>query len=502
MIRALYNGTSGMAAAQQALSTVSNNIANSQTIGFKSQSTQFEEVFYQQLKSPSSPGPQLSGTNPSDVGNGVRVSSISTNFGQGSITSTSGKTDVAIQGEGFFVVANEDGSGRKYTKAGNFDVSKDYELVTKTGHYVLGWNVDPVTGQLSTGAAIEPIRMPIGQVGEPKETTQGTVSGNLDRTAKIGSSYGIQIPTYDRLGVRHDVDFNYIKTSNDTYRYIAVPSDQFKPSAGIEKAVLRPSEGNANAIIKGDYMINVVPGATPGTSDITVLDPTGATVLTQSVTDVDQTVTLTDGTNTWFTVNFKGGTGTSTSSLTVGEAGDVQFDSSGSIIAMTGSGPGGNPQINYTPSETGQLVTMNLRMDGVTSLAADNGVRLDNTDGYGSSTLVNFSLSDGGGVQGYYSDGTIRTIGQLATATFANNAGLTREGSGYYVPTPNSGEPDVGVPGTGTRASIKSQSLESSNVDLAEEFVDMVSVQKMFQANAKVITTSQDVLDTVIQLIR
>lgn len=501
MIRALYNGTSGMNSAQQALSTVSNNIANSQTTAFKKQSTQFEEVFYQQMKSPSSPGAGLSGTNPSDVGNGVRVSTIASNFSQGSVTSTGGKTDVAIQGEGFFVVGDVDGQSRKYTRAGNFDVSKDNELVTKTGHFVLGWNVDPLTGRIETTGTIGPIKMELGLVADPRESTMANVTGNLDRSMEIGEVYGMQIPTYDRLGMRHDVDFNFIKTAPDTYRYFAVPNDQFKKSDGIDRAVLRLNEGIASQITKGEYMINVTPmGA--GTSEISVVDPSGVTILTQSISDVDQSVTLTDGTDPWFTISYKGGNGATSSSFTVGEVGDAQFDSVGSLINMTGSGVGGRPQITYTPSETGQPVNVDVNMDGVTALAADSSLILASTDGYGASTLVNFTLSDGGVIQGYFDDGSIRPIGQMATATFPNIAGLTREGSGYYVPTPNSGNPDVGVPGTGTRANIKAQSLESSNVDMAQEFVDMISVQKLFQANTKTITAAQEILNNVIQLIR
>lgn len=502
MIRALYNGTTGMNASQEALSTVSNNIANSQTVAFKSQKVEFEEVFYQQLKSPSSPGRELSGVNPADVGNGVRVSAISSDFSQGSITPTGGKTDAAIEGDGFFIVGNINAQDRKYTKAGNFDVSQQNELVTKTGHYVLGWNMDPFTGEIATGANLEPLRIPIGEVGDPRETTMAQFSGNLDRSAEVGASYGIQMKSYDRLGVQHDVDLNFIKTSGDTYRYIAVPKDQFKPSASIEKAVLRPNEGIAGMIMKGDYEINVTPSATPGMSNVTLVDPTGATVLTQSITDVDQTITLNDGTNNWMTIQYKGGQGTTSSSLTIGEAGDIQFDSVGNIANMTGSGPNGSPQIEYTPEGTGQPVIINVNIDNITSLAADSGVKLDRTDGYTSSTLVNFSLGDGGTIQGYYSDGTVRAIGQLATATFPNIAGLTREGSGFYVPTPNSGIPDVGVPGTGPRSNVRAQAVEASNVDLASEFVDMISVQKLFQANTKVITAAQQILDNVIQLVR
>ena len=501
MLRAMYNGVSGMAASQKALSTISNDIANAQTIGYKGQRTQFGEVFFQQLKSPSAPGPKFAGTNPMDIGNGVQVTAIENDFSNGSITFTGHKTDMAIQGDGFFITGDSSGRDRLYTKAGNFQLSKDNQLISKTGKYVLGWNMDPLTGAINTGATLEPIKLPIGEISQPEESTYMTLNGNLDVEAEQGTMYGIQAGSWDRLGVRHDINFNFVKTTGNTFRYAAVPDDQFKPSTSIQNAVLRNSEGVLNSLQKGDYVIQTAASATPGMVDITVTDPGGAVILTQTETDTDQTISLSDGTDSWFTIDYKGGGSPSAATFTVGEVGDITFDSIGQIQNITGSGPSG-PLVTYVPTETGQPVNIEIDMSSFTGLAADSGVRVYATDGMPAATLTNFTIADGGMIDGYYSDGSIKTIAQVASATFSNEAGLTRVGDGAFLPTPNSGIADIGLPGTGSRGQVKAQALESANVDIAEEFTEMVSIQKMFQGNTKVIRISEEIMSEVINLIR
>jgi flagellar hook protein FlgE len=502
MLRGMGNAVTAMGASQQAFTTISNNLANAQTTAYKSQETEFEEVFYQQMKTPSAPGPKLAGTNPSDIGNGVRVAGNVTNFSQGSVTNTQNKTDLAIQGDGFFVLGDRQGQDRVYTRNGSFDISKDNELVTKSGSYVLGWNMDPLTGAINTGATIEAVKLPLGEVAKPVESTEVSLRGNLDISSEIGEQYGLQIPSWDRLGVRHDIDVTFIKTSGNTFRYLAVPSDQFKPSASIETAVLRPSGGIASSLIKGDYQLATAASATPGMVDITVTDPSGAIVLTQTITDASTTVTLSDGTNPWFTIKYVSGNAPSTSTFTIGEAGNISFNSIGQISSITGSSASGAPLITYTPVETGQPVNVDVRMESFTGLAADSGIKLVSTDGMPAATLTNFSISDGGVIDGYYSDGSIKPIAQVAMATFSNPLGLTRKGQGSFAPTPSSGPVEIGISNTGSRGLIKAQALEGSNTDIASEFVNMVSIEKLFQSSAKIIKTAEEILTTVINLIR
>ena len=502
MIRMMSNGTSGMLATETALTNTSNNISNSQTTAYKKQLTNFEEVFYQEIKTPSAPNGNYAGTNGSDVGNGVRTSSISTDFSQGSVNSTGNKTDLGIQGDGFFVVGDSNGNNKLYTRAGNFDLSKDNQLVTKNGQYVLGWNMDKITGAISSGAALAPITIPLGQISKPNQSTQMSISGNIDISMNNGESYGLQVPSYDSLGVHHDIDINFVKTGGNQYRYIMTPVDQFKTSASVDSAILRSSDSVATLLKKGDYQIKTAPSATPGDVDITVTDPTGATVLTQSVTDVNQSVTLSDGTNNWFTIDYKSGGAPSTATYTVGEVGDITFNTIGQVSNITGSSASGKPEITYTPSQTGTPVNIDVTMDTLTGLSTDSGIKMDSTDGAPSAVLSSYTISDGGTVSGEYSDGSIKPIGQIALATFPNAEGLTKVGSGYYTQTVNSGLPDVGMPNTSSRGQIKSQALEMSNVDLASEFVDLMGNEKAFQANTKVIRGADDILTSVINLIQ
>lgn len=502
MIRSMFIGISGLKAGQMALSGVANNISNSQTTGYKSQKPQFEELFYQQMKAPSAPGEKFAGTNPMDVGNGVRISSFATNFTQGNVDNTGNKTDLAIQGEGFFVLSDASGNERQYTRAGNFDVSKDNEIVTKNGYYVMGWNMDKMTGKINTGASLSPVKVELGSISDPIESSEATIKGNLNAEAKVGNVYGFQMPTWDRLGTRHDIDYNFIKMSNNTYRYTAIPTDQFKSSASIETAVLEPSQGIANQLVKGDFTIDTAASAVPGQVDITVRDPGGAVVLTKTISDVDGTVTLDDGTNTWFTIKYKGGGAPSSASFTIGEAGDMTFDALGKLQTVTGSGMGGNPMISYTPGTTNQQVDVQINIDSFTNLAADSGVKMTETNGMTASKLTNFIITDGGGIEGYYSDGSIKKIGQIALATFSNPSGLSRVGNGNFIPTPNSGFADIGVPQSNARGQIKAQALEASNVDIATELVNMMTNQRFFTANTKVISSSDQILQDVINLHR
>jgi flagellar hook protein FlgE len=500
-MKSMNIGTSGMSANETALATIANNIANSQTTGYKTQETKFEELFYQQVKSPSSANEKYAGTNPMDVGNGVKVSTVATDFAQGSITSTGKKNDLAIQGEGFFITGDSKGDSNVYTRNGNFEKSENNELITQSGQYVLGWNIDELSGEINTTAGIEPIQIPIGSISDPKESTSMSIQGNLNISSEDGEVYGLQVSSWDRLGEEHPIDLNFVKTGPNTFRYAAVPTDQFTPSASISDAVLHMSEGIASSLQKGNYTISTA-AAGGGNVTITVTNPSGGTILSKTVSDTDQTVALDDGTNKWFTIDLKAGGAPSSSSFTVGEVGDVSFNSIGQLQSVSGSGVGGNPMITYTPLSTGQPVNINVDLKTLTALSADSGIKLTNTDGAPAAMLTDYTISDGGGIDGYYSDGSIKPIGQLAIATFTNPGGLTRIGQGNFIPTANSGVPDVGAPGTGSRGDLKAQALEASNVDLSKQFVDMLTVQKSFQANTKVIKTSDDVLTDVINLIR
>lgn len=504
MMRAFYQGITGMKSMADGLSTTGNNIANSRTSGYKARQAMFEDLYYQSYKAATSPNENYAGMNPIELGNGVKMKGISVDQSQGSLTSTGKTTDLAISGNGFFIVGDNASQNRMYTRDGSFDLSSDNRLVTSGGQYVMGWNVDPFTGKINTGAGVSPIEINLNQISNPVESKSAKVGGNLNATSEVGNVVGMQVPTYDSLGGRHDIDFNFIKTGNapSKYTYVATPADDFVPSASIERAVLQPSGAIASLMQKGNYSISTAASATPGSVDITVTDPSGATVLTKTVTDNDQTVSLDDGTNQWFTVEYKKGGAPSTANFQVAEVGTVDFNAQGQLSGMTGAGLNGSAQVNFVPQTTGQAMSVNVDLSALTGVASDDSLGVESSDGFPAAVLKGYNVGDRGIITGYFSDGSIKEIGQVAVATFSNAAGLQAAGENLWTVSANSGDPEIGASGAGDKGTIKAGSLESSNVDTSKELTELMFYQKAYTANSKTITISSQILDVAINLVR
>lgn len=509
-MKAMNVGVTGMAAQQEALNVISNNIANSQTTGYKGQRTEFEELFYQQYKAPVGVRDKVAGINPIEIGNGVKVGATTTNHDQGGVKYTGRKTDVAIEGNGMFVLGDRTGSvtDRYYTRDGSFKLSPENELVATDGKFVMGWNVDQFTGKINTGAIVDPIKLDIGTVFQPKTTTEIALKGNLDLGAKNGDRTGIQVASYDTIGHRHDINFDFVKTGNNTYKYISTVDDQhFRPDTsgqGVTKAILNPSPSIAGSIASGAYTLNssiITSGPNAGRVNISVNGPGGIS-FNQVVSNINQTITLSDPSRAdggdMFSIDFKAVSGTVTRSSTfnVAAAGNLSFDSKGNVL------PPADTTISYNPGGGAQQVNIDVDFSKFTGLSVDSDLKVDKQNGYGAAVLEDFSIQAGGMISGYFSDGTMREIAQIALATFDNPEGLSRVGSSQFVETPNSGLAQVGTSGTGIRGAIKGETLETSNVDLAQEFVDMMVTQKAFTGNTKVIQTADTILNSVISLIR
>lgn len=504
MMRAFYQSITGMKAMTDGLSVTGNNIANSRTNGFKARRADFEDLFYQSYRSAASPTGDYAGQNPIEIGNGVRMKSIAVDLNQGSVQYTGRKTDVAINGDGFFVVGDANGDAKKYTRDGSFDLSADFKLATTSGDYVQGWNIDAATGKINTTAGTEPIRIDLNSVSTPIQTSKAKLEGNLNATSPIGQIVGTQIPTYDSLGTRIDIEMNYVKMSENPneFAYMATPTDNFFGSDSVKDITFIPSLGVAGLLQKGGYDINVNAGGTAGTVDITVVDPSGATVLTKTIPDTNQKVILGDGTNNWFSIDYAAGSVGTTATFEVAEVGTIQFNETGKISAMTGSGTNGAPELNFTSKATGNVMTVNVTTDEITGLATENSLQMTETDGFPAAILKNYDIGQGGVVNGYFSDGSVQKIAQLAVATFSNAAGLQAQGQNYFVESSNSGFANIGVSGQGNAGQIIGQSLENSNVDIAKELTELMFFQKAYTANSKTIQVSNQVLDVAINLIR
>jgi flagellar hook protein FlgE len=416
MLRSLFTAVSGLRAHQAMMDVVGNNIANVNTAGFKGSQTVFEDTLSQVMRTSGGPQGLSGGTNPAQVGLGVKVGGISTNFSQGATQVTGRATDLALQGDGFFVL--QQGGQQVYSRAGAFDFDASGNLVNPEGAIVQGWAA--TKGIVNTNAPIGPLKLPIGQTVPPRQTTMVTVGGNLSASAAIGDTSVSSINIYDTQGKALQATMTYTKTAN-------------------------PDEW---------------------TLDVTVPDATSGAAVNVG------TATLTwDQTTKSFTP----------AATTMGQA------------ALTGAGYSFGGAVS---------VTLGTPTRPLTQYASSDTAGTVSQDGADLGVLSSFSIAPGGQLVGIFSNGVRETLGQVAVASFDNPAGLEKAGGSLYRGTANSGVAAVGVAGNGGRGTMASGSLEMSNVDLAQEFTNLIIAQRGFQANSKIITVSDEILQDLVNLKR
>jgi flagellar hook protein FlgE len=416
MLRSMFSAISGLKAHQTKLDTVGNNIANVNTVGYKSSQTVFQDTLSQVLSNGSAPTETTGGTNPAQVGLGVKVAGITTNFSQGSTQSTSRSTDFMISGDGFFVT--QAGNEQLYTRAGSFDFDGQGRLVTSDGSILQGWMA--TDGTVDTNGAIGDLSVPYGQVMPPSASTKGGFTGNLTSGAATGDAVESQITMYDALGNAHQVTATFTKTATANAWSLTLKDEN--------GADLTPDTDTATTGVQGP-----------------VLDFNAAT---GQIAAADRTLTFSPS------------------------------------AAMAGSWPG----------------TLSLDLSTISQFGAKSSLKPTTTDGYAMGTLQSFSLSSDGTIVGVYSNSLRQDIGKLALATFSNPGGLEKSGNSSYRVGNNSGVAVIGAAGTGGAGTLTAGALEMSNVDLASEFTDLIIAQRGFQANSRVITTSDEVLQSLVQL--
>ena len=405
MNRAMFAGLSGTLAFQGRLDVVGNNIANSNTVGYKEGRVTFQDALYETLEGGRSGGEVgLGGTNPMQIGSGVSLGSVSVRHSQGSLERTGQPLDAAITGPGMFVLS--DGETGYYTRDGSFSLDNTNTLVASaSGCRVMGWMAS--NGSVNTSGPLSQLRFNIGELSPPEPTGSAVVSGNLSSEAVAGTSFSSTISVYDSLGEMHQVSLTFTATSNP-----------------------------------GEWACVAVCGASTG-----------------SVT--------------------------------------MQFDGTGALTS------GSSLTLNIVPGNgaaSPQPVAIDL--SSVTGFAQQSSAVIESQDGRPPAALVAVAMSEGGVIEGQYSDGRTRTLGRIAVAGFTNPGGLHRVGGNLYSEAPASGAPSVGGADSGGRGSIVTGSLEMSNVDLTRSFVDMISTQRGFQASTRVIATANEMLDDVVRLIR
>ncbi|KAA8694800.1 Flagellar hook protein FlgE [Pseudomonas caricapapayae] len=436
-------GLSGLYAANKSLDVTGNNIANVATTGFKSSRAEFADQYAQSIRGTSGQ---------TNVGSGVTTAAVSQQFSQGNLTTgTANSLDLAINGNGFFMLSN---NGEKlYTRAGAFHTDKEGYVVNSGGMKLQGYNVD-ANGSVVTGA-LSDLRVDSSNL-EPKATSSITNVANLNSTTALPSlttfdatdtkSYNMKYstPTYDTQGNAHTLDQYFVKTGTNTWSMYSLMDGR-----SISDPATTTADKNDLTFDSSGNLVVTAPGAVP--------------------TDSANIKFNTDGT---FTVanwvpGVQTGTGTTTSWVSNGATG---------------------------------AASIKLNMAGITQTASVSGLISQDQDGYATGQLSAMSVDATGNLFATYTNGKSQVIGQTSLTNFANVQGLAQAGGTNWRETFASGVPVSGTPQSGTLGYITGQALEESNVDLTMELVNLIKAQSNYQANAKTISTQSTIMQTTIQM--
>jgi flagellar hook protein FlgE len=426
-LTSLFTAVSGMNANGTALSVIGDNVANMNTTGFKTSRAAFADILAQQVGE-------------GQIGRGVRMNSVSPTFTQGTFENTANVLDLAVDGEGMFIM--EDSSGTYYSRAGQFSIDKDGFVVNPSSQRLQGYLFNQ-SGTATSG---------LGDINlsslnsAPTATTDITIAANLDSRESIPvaafdvndpnntSNFSSSITIYDSLGNSHVVDIYFRKsvelpTGNTWQWYTVVGStDTFS--------------GNTEVQANGTITFN-----------------------NNGYLDTESPVTFPGG-----GFNFTGGAAANQT---------IAFDFGTSITTDGGAG-----------------------QDGTVQYGSQSATMFQNQDGYSSGALKNIVIDQDGTMTGIFTNGQTRGVAQVALAKFLAPHALTKMGRNLFAESTNSGQPLISIPGTSGTGTVLSNTLEQSNVDLAEEFVKLILHQRGFQANSRMISTSDELMMELVNLKR
>lgn len=437
MLQALLAGVASIKAQQTRMNVIGNNLANVNTTSYKGSRITFQDMLSQTIRGASRPTGERGGTNPIQYGLGVLVAGTDVNNEQGSLNATNRPTDLAVQGNGYFLVS--DGTRIAYTRDGAVDLDANGDLVHRaTGERVLGWNF--ITQQdETTSAALTPtsqLNIPLGRLNASLVTSRIEFQGNLDgnsanRPAGDPDNWTTRVRVFDALGGPHEITLEFFDRDDEV-----------------------PGGGNGQAVSSWDYRI---------------LDSQGNP--------------LTD--------SASGGSGRR-----------LYFDIEGRMTATSLAAV--RTVTVEVPVGTGGPLNFDVTLDysAIRQLKAETQVNASNQNGFPPGELQGFSIGTDGIITGLFTNGLTQSLGQVALAIFPNPGGLERQGANIWRSTDNSGVPVVGTPRTGGRGAINSGFLEQSNVDIGSEFTDLIVTQRGFQANTRVVTTVDEMLQDLINMKR
>jgi len=481
MMRSLYSGVSGLQNHQTRMDVVGNNLANVNTTGFKKNRVTFQDMLSQSQKGAARPNNQVGGVNPQQVGLGMQIASIDTIHTQGSMQTTGVKTDVAIMGNGFFVLRN--GDTKLYSRAGAFGLDQEGMLVNPAnGMRVQGWQAQTEGGTtfINSSASVGDLKIPVGQKDPAKATSEVFAACNLNKLT----------PTIPANATPEEIRNGTWSTTYDIY-------DSFGGPLELRMDYTRSLGADGQPI------------ANQWRSRVTIIDRNGAEIVPQLA--VGGTPNAAGDNN--LIVQFDNfGTLESVSNAAGGRDADGTLATALSFLVPETAVPEGADAANpaFAAGAGGQLTqTLNLNIGGVgsftnssTQYAQESSNKIFRQDGYGMGYLEDFRIDQSGVITGVYSNGTNRALGQLALGSFTNPGGLEKAGDNNYAVSINSGDADIGPSGTAGKGKFLSGALEMSNVDLSETFTDMIVTQRGFQANSKTIQTSDQMLQELLQLKR
>ncbi|MFS2214236.1 flagellar hook protein FlgE [Telluria sp. Tellsp104] len=502
-------GLSGLNGAAKSLDVIGNNIANSSTVGFKGSQTQFADVYAR----------SLNGAGATQAGIGVSVAAIAQQFTQGNIETTANPLDIAINGAGFF--RTEISGTVQYTRNGQFSLDKNGYIVTPQGANVTGYGVSP-NGQILASTPA-PLKISTADM-KPVATTKVDTSINLDSretvptnfpfNANDATTYNKQVPVsvYDTLGNEHTMSMFYVKTGSGTWDVYAGADGTELTNVNVAKA----ATGNAAAQTARDAWtaatkaspqdpaaIAAALASYAAAASAAVSGAAGTAGATAATVTAIQTAATDAGNTAGYTPDQVDKDIAAAVSVPSVPIGTLKFDSNGALSAALMS-PQTLPLAVTFPvyPATGAKETLSIKLgfNGSTQYGSDTSEKLTTQDGYKPGHLQRFSAAADGTLLGQYSNGQTKALGQVVLANFTNSGGLEPIGNNSWAETSASGTPLLGTAGTGGFGVLQSSATEASNVDLTAELVNMITAQRVYQANAQTIKTQDSVLQTLVNL--
>ena len=556
MMRSLYSGVAGLRTHQTKMDVIGNNIANVNTTSYKSQSISFSDLLYQTSQHASGANTETGrgGTNARQIGLGSVTGAIETNItGQGSAQTTNNPFDIMITGDSFFVVS--DGSQNYFTRDGSFTVDGTGNLVmSSNGYTVMGWKADANGNIIQDTVSALKVMDQANLTYPPEATTKGTVSGILDKNdTNLTTTKGkiISMPFYDSLGYSYNAKFSIHPIDTDTGNFY-IQLDGITDSSGNTVTDTGATFGSTLSVTNTTtYSSSTIGSGTLGSTnpiDCEIKQYTngsGATVygifdklnetngtssaidsskdLSASITS-DELLAVYGLTDTYSAANgyssvqatYDSTTGVMsvTATKSVSNAMYVQYDpDTGDFNGINTTGSGFSPTAstgtlsftagNFSSIDIGFSGSTMFNNNGTSTISATYGDTDNNGSGRKIGNMSGISIAQDGTISASYDNGQTRVLGQISVANFANASGLEKEGDNLYSATRNSGDFDgIGTVVTSGGGKMTTGELEMSNVDLSREFTEMITTQRGFQANSRIITVSDTMLEELVNLKR